>query len=227
MDKVKLILASNHSFWSEGLLSLIKERSKDIEVITICHNVAETIDKIAHFHPDIVLLDEEIQGGDYRELAKHINELHPEIKVIIVIKPHKDISLSTSFQARARAYIDKEITYAEIESCIRHVAEGGVVIISSLLAQQIIENAVEGNGDKIKARDDFGLSQREREVLIVLTQRCTTNRDIAESLFITENTVKAHLSSIMEKMQVDNRQQAAILARERGIIADSCVQITR
>ena len=227
MDKVKLILASNQGFWGEGLLSLIKERSQDIEVLTLCHNAAETIDKITYLHPDIVLLDEEIEGGDYGELTEHINEIYPEIKVIIVIKPHKDISLSTSFKARARAYIDKEITYAEIESCIRHVAGGGVVIISTLLAQQIIENIADGNGNKIKAQDGFGLSQREREVLLVLTQKGTTNRDIAKALCITENTVKAHLSSIMEKMQVRNRQQAAILALEKGIITDSYVQITR
>ena len=227
MDKVKLMLAGNHGFWGEGLSSLIKERAKDIEVLTICHNIAETIDKIARLHPDIVLLDEEIQGGDYGELAEYINELHPEIKVIIIIKPHKDINLSTSFKARARAYIDKEITYAEIESCIWHVASGGVVFISTLLAQQIIENLAEDNGHKIKARNDFGLSQRERQVLILLTQKGSTNRDIAETLCITENTVKAHLSSIMEKMQVHNRQQAAILAREKGIIPDSCVPITR
>ena len=223
MDKVKLILASNHGFWGEGLISLIKERSEDIEILTICRNVAETIAKIDQFHPDIVLLDEEIEGGDYSELAEHINEIHPEIKVIIVIKKHKDISLITSFKAKARAYIDKEITYAEIESCIRHVAGGGVVIISTLLAQQIIENIAEGNGNKIKTRDDFSLSQREKEVLVMLMQKGATNRCIAEELFITENTVKAHLSSIMEKMKVSNRQQAAILAWEKGIIIDSYV----
>ena len=83
MDKVKLILASNHGFWGEGLLSLIKERSEDIEILTICRNIAETIAKIDQFHPDIVLLDEEIEGGDYSELAEHINEIHPEIKIII------------------------------------------------------------------------------------------------------------------------------------------------
>src|SRR5512137_2777034 len=116
MEKVRIVLASNHELWWEGLALLIKERSEDIEVATVCYNGINTINKARQLLPHVILLDEEIEGGDCGEVAERINELNPEIKIIIVVKPYKDVSLSTSFKARAKAYIDKDITYSEIES---------------------------------------------------------------------------------------------------------------
>ena len=160
--------------------------------------------------------------GDCGEVAQRINELHPEIEIIIVMKPYQDINYASSFKARAKAYINKDITYAGLESSIRHVAKGGVVVISPLVAQKLLEQVASyGNAVNVRAEYNVGLSKREKEVLALLAEKGTTNKEIAEALHITENTVKAHLSSIMEKMQVHNRQQAAILARESGIITES------
>lgn len=222
MGKVNIILASNHELWWEGLALLIKERSKDIDVLTTCYDAVETINRANQLKPDVILLDEEIEGGDCGEVAQRISELHPEIRMIIIVKPYKNISLSTSFKARAKAYIDKDITYSELESCIHYVDKGGVVVISPQVAQKLLEQVAHfGDSDSTRVEYDVGLSRREKEVLTLLAQKGTSNRGIAEALHITENTVKAHLSSILEKMQVRNRQQAAILARERGIIPES------
>jgi DNA-binding NarL/FixJ family response regulator len=222
MGKVKVILASNHELWWEGLALLVEKRSADIEVLTICYDAIETIDKANQLKPDVLLLDEEIEGGDCGEVAQRINELHPEIKIIIVMKPYQDINYASSFKARAKAYINKDITYAGLESSIRHVAKGGVVVISPLVAQKLLEQVASyGNAEIARAEYNVGLSKREKEVLALLAEKGTTNKEIAEALHITENTVKAHLSSILEKMQVRNRQQAAILARESGIIPES------
>lgn len=220
MGKVRIILAINNELWWEGLLLLIKERSPEIEVIAICYDAIETINKANQFHPDILLLDEEIEGGDCGEVAQRINDLHPEINIIIVIKPYKNVSLSSSFKARAKAYIDKDISYTELESSIRHVAKGGVVVISPLVAKKLLEQVASFNGTThARVEYNVGLSKREKEVLALLANKGTTNKEIAEALHITVNTVKAHLSSIMEKMQVRNRQQAAIIARESGVVS--------
>jgi DNA-binding NarL/FixJ family response regulator len=226
MYNVKIILASNHELWWEGLLLLIKQRAKNINVLNICYNAKDIIDKAKQLKPDVILLDEEIEGGDCGEVAQRINELHPEIKIIIIIKPYKNISLSTSFEARAKAYIDKDITYPELEGCIHYVAKGGVVVISPLVAQKLLEQvAFYGNTISKRVEYNVGLSKREKEVLTLLAQKGTSNKGIAEALHITENTVKAHLSSILEKMQVRNRQQAAIFARERGIVSETDTQV--
>lgn len=226
MGKVRVILASNHELWWEGLLLLIEKRSADIEVLTICYDAIDTINKANQFKPDVILLDEEIEGGDCGEVAQRINELHPEIKIIIVMKPYQDINYASSFKARAKAYINKDITYAGLESSIRHVAKGGVVVISPLVAQKLLEQVASySNAATARTEYNVGLSKREKEVLTLLAQKGTTNKEIAEALHITENTVKAHLSSILEKMQVHNRQQAAILARESGIISESDTRV--
>ena len=130
--------------------------------------------------------------------------------------------ISSFFKARAKAYINKDITYPTLESCIHHVAKGGVFVISPQVAQSILEQVASFESSVSNQLEyDVGLSKREKEVLTLLAQKGTSNREIAEALHITENTVKAHLSSILEKMHVHNRQQAAILAREHGIISDS------
>ena len=222
MEEIRVVLASNHEMWWEGLALLIKERAPDIEVATICYDGISTIDKARQLLPHVILLDEEIEGGDCGEVAERINELHPEIKIIIIIKPYKDVSLSTSFKARAKAYMDKDITYSEIESCIRQVAKGGVVVISRLVAQKLLDQVASNEGSmRSRVEYNVGLSKREKEVLTLLTSKGITNKEIAGTLQITENTVKAHLSSILEKMQVGNRQQAAILAREKGIVSET------
>jgi DNA-binding NarL/FixJ family response regulator len=221
MEKIRLILASNHELWWEGLSLLIRERAQDIEVLSLCYDAVETINKARQLQPDVILLDEEIEGGNCGEVAEHIKELHLEIKIIIVIKPYKDVSLSTSFKARARAYIDKDITYSEMENCIRQVAKGDVVVISCLVAQKLLGQIASYEGSMhARAEYDVGLSGREKEVLSLLINKGTTNKEIAEVLNVTENTVKAHLSNILEKMQVRTRQQAAILAQRKGIISE-------
>ena len=221
MEKVRIILASNYELWWEGL-ALLMERSGNFAVQAICYNAIETINKANVLQPDVILLDEEIEGSDCGEVAQRINELHPEIKIIIVMKPYQDINYASSFKARAKAYINKDITYSGLESSIHHVTKGGVVVISPLVAQKLLEQVASyGNAVNVRAEYDVGLSKREKEVLALLAEKGTTNKEIAEALHITENTVKAHLSSILEKMQVRNRQQAAILARESGIIPEA------
>jgi RNA polymerase sigma factor (sigma-70 family) len=218
LEKIKVLLASNHELWWDGLLRLLRE-TQDIEVLQVCYDAVETINMATKNQPNVILLDEEINGADCGEVALRINELHPDIKIIIVTKPYKNVNISSSFKARAKAYIDKDITLIELESCIRHVAKGGVVVISPLVAKKLLEqvaNPTELTDKRVEY--DVGLSKREKEVLTLLAKKGTTNKEIAEALFITENTVKAHLSSILEKLQVNNRQQAAILAREKGIL---------
>ena len=218
MDKIRIMMASNHELWWDGLALLMK-KSPDFDVVAMCYDAIETIKKANECQPNVILLDEEIKGGDCGEVAQCINELNTEIKIIIVIKPYKDISLSSSFKARAKAYIDKDITYEELENSVRQVAKGGIVVISRLVAQKLLDQVAYYDGTmRTRVDYDVGLSKREKEVLTLLTKNGITNKEIAEFLHITENTVKAHLSSILGKMQVRNRQQAAILARESGLV---------
>jgi DNA-binding NarL/FixJ family response regulator len=216
MKKIRVILASNYELWWEGL-SLLLEKEEDVESVALCYEASGVIEKANELKPDIILLDEEISGCDCGALVQNITELQPQIKVIVVIKPYKNVVLSSSLKAGAKGYIDKDITFKELSNSIRQVAKGGLVIISPRVAQEFIEHISSYERYKVNMQIDIetGLSKREKEVLALLAMKSITNREIAEKLYITESTVKAHLSNILEKMKVRNRQEAALIAREK------------
>ncbi len=224
MEKIRLLLASNQELWWEGL-SLLLAKEMDIEALGICYSATETITKVNTLKPDILLLDEEIKEGDSKSAVRAINELNAETKIIIVIKPYKTGILSSGFKANAKAYIDKDLTYPELLSAIHNVAKGNVVIMSTMMAQQlleVVEHLTEKENARLRVEYDVGLSKREKEVLTLLATKGTTNKEIANTLYISENTVKAHLSRILDKMKVRNRQQAIAKAQEYGL-TDDCV----
>jgi DNA-binding NarL/FixJ family response regulator len=215
MKKIRVFLASNYELWWEGL-SLLLEKEEDMETLALCYDASTVMQKANELKPDIILLDEEIAGCDCGVLVQNITELQPQIKVIVVIKPYKNAVLSSSLKAKAKGYIDKDITFKELSNSIRQVAKGGLVIISPRVAQEFIEHISSYERYKANIQMDIetGLSKREKEVLALLAMRSITNREIAEKLYITESTVKAHLSNILEKMKVHTRQEAALIARE-------------
>lgn len=208
-------MASNYELWWDGL-SLLLQKEDDIEALTICYDASTVIQRANELKPDIILLDEEITGCDCGILVQNITELQPQIKVIVVIKPYKNVVLSSSLKAKAKGYIDKDITFKELANSIRQVTKGGLVIISPRVAQEFIEHISSYERYKANIQIDIetGLSKREKEVLALLAMKSITNREIAEKLYITESTVKAHLSNILEKMKVRTRQEAALIARE-------------
>lgn len=216
MKKIRLILASNYELWWEGL-ALLLEKEEDMESVALCYDAQTVIEKSNELKPDIILLDEEISGCDCGALIQTITEIQPFIKVIVVLKPYKNVVLSSSLKAGAKGYIDKDITFKELSNSIRQVAKGGLVIICPRVAQEFIEHISSYERYKVNMQMDIetGLSKREKEVLALLAMKSITNREIAEKLYITESTVKAHLSNILEKMKVRNRQEAALIAREK------------
>jgi DNA-binding NarL/FixJ family response regulator len=218
--RIRILAGRTSELWWDGLLKLLEVRH-DIEVVAVCNNAPETIRCASELRPDIVLLDEEIQEGDCGEVAQNINVLDQKTEIIVVIKPYKNINLASMFKARAKAYIDKDITFEELITTTHYVAKGGVAVISRIVAQTLLEH-LESFGqttDRVRPEYEVGLSNREMEILGLLAKKVMTNKEIAEVLFITENTVKAHLSSILEKMKVRNRKQAIDLARKAGIVS--------
>lgn len=216
MNKISLLLASNHELWWEGL-SLLLAHEEDLECVSLCYDAESVLNAINHFHPDVILLDEEISGCDCGTLVQRINQSHPNIKVIVVIKPYKNVVLSNCQKAKVKGYIDKDITFEELTNSIRQVAKGGLVVISPRVAQEFIDHISSYERNKADMNLDFdsNLSKREKEVLALLAMKSISNKEIAEKLYISESTVKAHLSNILGKMKVRNRQEAALIAREK------------
>jgi DNA-binding NarL/FixJ family response regulator len=219
MKNIRILIADRIEIYREGLLAVLG-KAPNMEVVGQCETGEEAVEKTSKLHPDILLLDENIEHPDCVEVVRRINKLQLKLFVIIVTQPrYESRDPFYIFRTKASGYVDREITSVSILNCIEGVCKGDFFVSPDqgrLLVQEI---------NKVKISDEekvkLDLSSRESEI-VSLVAMGLTNREIAGKLYITENTVKAHVTRIMQKMQVPNRQRLAAVAVERGI----AVQIT-
>lgn len=219
MRTISILFGRTAELWWDGLARLLGEMGQ-FQVAGICSSGLEVIQKASALKPDIILLDEEMSGGDCVEVAQNMNKISPETNIVIITKPYKNIDVNSIFKTKAKAYIDKDISLVELVRAIENVVRGDMVVISPLVASKMLQYLDQSAGQKsiVRYEFDINLSNRETEILSLLANRGTTNKQIADLLVISENTVKTHLASIIRKMNVSNRQQAAAKAREIGIV---------
>jgi DNA-binding NarL/FixJ family response regulator len=214
---VKLLLADRRPMFREALANLLVSKA-GMEVVDTCGTGAEAIDKARQLCPDVVIVDTELKGGGCAEVTQRICELVPDTKIIVLSHSDQYSDLLATVGAGAAAYLSKDITFDTLVRAINLVVEGGV-IMSPPLAARILEgfNSLGGTQKAKLTAGEMKLSSREREVL-VLVSKGATNKQVADKLFIAENTVKAHLRNAMEKLHVHTRLQVALIAKERGFV---------
>lgn len=215
MNKLKVILGSNRELWWEGL-PILMERSRDFNVLAVCYTAKGIINKVGQLKPDVVLYDKDLDGEDER-VTRVINRLHPDVRIIIIIRLYQDITFGPNSRSIAQAYIDKNITYRELANCIRYVAERKIGFFYSVVGQRLFETT-DLNTFNNGTVELSNLSKREKEILYLLARKGLSNKQIAENANITENTVKAHLKNIFGKIHVANRQQAVIATRMHSLL---------
>ncbi len=217
IPKVRILLADKREIFREGLSKILEGQAK-FEVLCGCSNGFECVDRAKALKPDIIILDTDIQDCNFIEAIAGIKYVSPQSRIIILTHSEKDQDLFSALKLGASAYLTKDIKIDDLVNGVSHVNEGEVIITPPLADKMLQEFA---NLEEVKeatfANKDYGLSKREVEVLS-LVAKGRTNREIAEQLFISENTVKVHLSTILEKMHVRNRQEAAVLAIEKGFL---------
>jgi len=216
-DLIKVLLADRAELFREGLARLLEDTS-NIKVMSTCSTGRECIDKAILFKPNIIILGSDISEYDCVETTRHIGQLLPDTHVIILIHSEEGDQLLAALKAQASAYISENHPVADLATIISYVNEG-MKIISSPGARKLLEmfTAIESRSVEANSKHETGLSGREKEVLSMVA-RGLTNRQIANALFISENTVKAHVSRIIEKMNVHNRRQAVNMF-ERSVVA--------
>lgn len=218
--KITVMLVDRREILREGL-TVILERDPEIEVVAKFTSGKEAIDSVGTIRPDIVITEADMPEEVYVELTRRIKEVPPETKIIVLTHAKQESALFRALRLGARAYLSKHIGVDDLISSV-HRVHAGEVIISAPMAAKMLEEFVllEERKDPEPADQETNLSKRELEVL-QLVAGGTTNKEVAEALFISENTVKGHLSRILEKMNVRNRQQAVVIAMEKGIIKTS------
>lgn len=217
----KIIIVDDHQLFREGVKRIL-DFENSFEVVAEGDDGIETIRLYEEYSPDVVLMDINMPQMNGVEATEGLIEKYPEAKVIMLSIHDDESYVSHALKSGALGYMLKEMDADEIVSAIKTVANGGSYlhpkVTRNLVAEyrRLSERENKGNFHQTEIRRPFHLlTKRECEVLQLLTDG-QSNRAIGESLFISEKTVKNHVSSILQKMSVNDRTQAVVTAIKNG-----------
>ncbi len=211
---ITILLIEDQTLMRQGLRTIL-ELEEDLRVVGEASNGEEGVQQALHLRPSVILTDVQMPRMSGVEATQAICAAWPAAKVIVLTTFNRDDYVFQSIRAGAMGYLLKDAPAEQLIGTIRRVHAGDVFIQPEIASRALRELA---------ARDEkpaggvlpFDLSEREREVLVLLAQG-SSNREIAERLHITEGTVKNHVSNILGKLQAENRTQAADIARRHGL----------
>lgn len=213
---ISVLVVDDDSIVRQSLRVLI-DASAGLAVAGLCSSGEEALRVVAERAPDVVLMDIHLQGMNGVETTRRIHEWHPDVTVIALTTFDDDEYVVGALAAGARAFLLKTTTSQALVRAIQ-VAHSGGAVISSQPAARLV-NAVRSMSAATLRTDPaiYRLGERETEVLLLLS-RAASNAEIAETLFLSDSTVKAHVSSIMTKLSCSSRLQVAIRAIELGLV---------
>lgn len=210
---IRILVADDHPVVRDGLVAMLGTQP-DFLVVGEAASGGETVREAARLQPDVVLLDLGMPELDGVEALRQMRSARPETQVIVFTAFDTDERILSAVQAGAQGYLLKGAPRAEIFNAIRVVSAGGSLlqpVVASKLLRHVSGAARDGHAGVET------LTEREREVLGMLA-RGSTNKEIADSLTISERTVKFHVSSILGKLGATNRTEAVTIAAQRGLI---------
>lgn len=218
MATVKVLVVDDHALFRRGITSVLANQ-ENLRVVGEATNGLEAIDKAGELAPDVILMDLHMPQCTGLEATQAIRTKMPQVNILVLTVSENEADLFAAVKFGAKGYILKNIEPEELTQAIFHIAQGGV-IISPLMAAKLLsefQDLSAGVAKKLAQEVAADLSPREDEVLKLVAQGAT-NKKIADSLFISENTVKTHLRNIMDKLHLVNRSQAAAYAVKRGLV---------
>ncbi|GBG11178.1 DNA-binding response regulator [Paenibacillus sp. MY03] len=210
---IKVLLVDDHEMVRIGLAAVL-DTEDGIEVVGEASNGPEGIRLATAYKPDIVLMDLVMEGMDGVETTAKLLEQHPDCKVIVLTSFIDDSKIYPVIEAGAFSYLLKTSRANEIAEAIRAAARGQSVLEAQVAAKMMNRFRQPKQQEKAPLHDD--LTEREMDVLKRLAQG-KSNQEIADELFIGVKTVKFHITNIFNKLDVDDRTQAAIYAHKQGI----------
>ena len=211
---MRVLIADDHPLFRDGLRSLLEARGLD--VIGEATNGREAVEQTKRLRPELVLMDLNMPELGGLAATRLISAEQPEVKVVVLTASEDDADLFEAIKSGAQGYIFKNLASDAFYRLLDGVARGEPALTPGLARKLLIEFArppapahpVEGLQS---------LTEREQEVLDLLVQGITSNKDLAERLVVTENTVKYHLRNILDKLHVQNRAQVVAYAVRHGL----------
>lgn len=209
-EPIRILLVEDQTLMRQGLKTIL-DLEPGLWVVGEAGDGEAGLRLALELQPDVILMDVQMPKMNGVECTAAICATWPQAKVVILTTFDRDDYVFHGIRAGAVGYLLKDAPATELISTIRGV-HAGEVFIQPSIASRVLRELVRPQGSPLDA-----LSTREREVLVFLAQGAS-NREIGDKLFITEGTVKNHVSSILAKLQAENRTRAAEIARRHGII---------
>jgi DNA-binding NarL/FixJ family response regulator len=220
--KISVMIVDDHPLFRQGLRRVI-EAEDDMEVIIEVGDGEEALRLAQKMVPDVIMMDVNIPTMNGLQVTRSLKAILPNIGVIMLTAYHDDEQIFHAIKAGAGAYYPKDVTPRKLIEAIRQVSQGNYVVDDNVLAKSQVASWLLKQFDQISA---FGgspdelfvpLSSREMEILQLIA-RGYSNKEIAHELGISRQTVKNHMTSILRKLSVNDRTQAALYALRRGWI---------
>jgi DNA-binding NarL/FixJ family response regulator len=216
-DSIRILLVDDQRLMREGLRILL-ELECDLEVVGEVEEGKAALEAYADLKPDVVLMDVRMPGMDGVEATWRLRERWPEARVVILTTFDDDEYVFEGLRAGALGYLLKDVASDRLFEAVRAAARGESVLQPSVAAKVVAQFARLATQTPSPAESLVEpLSERELEVLGLIAEG-KTNREIASALYIAEGTVKNHVTNILGKLSVRDRTQAALKAREMGLI---------
>lgn len=211
---IKVLVADDHKLFRQGLISLIKTRGDEVEVVGEAATGQEVVKAAEELHPDVVLMDIYMPQGDGLQATKEIRERFSDIAVVMLTSSEEDEHLYEAVKLGASGYLLKSLDANELFDLLRGITRGEAAMTRAMAARLLKSVANQATTSDLGQE---ALTNREIDVLRLVAQGAS-NPQIAETLCISINTVKSHLKNILEKLQLENRTQAATYAVQSGLV---------
>jgi DNA-binding NarL/FixJ family response regulator len=208
-----ILVADDHQLFRDGLKALILS-APDMAVVGEATSGEEAVSLVAELKPDVILMDIQMSGINGIEATRRIIQQQPKAQVLMVTMFEDDQSVFAAMRAGAKGYVLKGAKHDEMLRAIRAVSSGEAIFSASIASRMM--NFFTASRAVVPPETFSDLTDREHEVLTLIA-RGESNAEIAESLSISVKTVRNHVSNIFNKLQVADRAQAAIRARDAGL----------
>lgn len=203
---MKILIVDDHILFREGLTSLLSTQN-DIEIVGQASTVQEAVTLAKALHPELILMDFGLPDGTGLEATELILACQPHLKIVFLTVHEDDERLFRAIRIGAKGYLLKNVPVTVLLSFIRGVERGEPALTPAMTSKILNEFARSPKADQTKTEETTLLTARELDVLKHL-RTGATNREIADRLFIAENTVKNHVRSILSKYNLTSRRQA-------------------
>ena len=214
---MRVLIADDHALFRDGLRSLLEARG--IDVLAEARDGNEAVELARLHKPDIVLMDLKMPHTNGLAATRLISAEMPDVRVVVLTASEDDADLFDAVKSGAQGYLPKNLEANQLFDFLDGVLKGEPALTPTL-ARKVLGEFARGKQEPAKPPVST-LTDRERDVLELLVSGVTSNRELADKLFVSENTVKYHLRNILDKLHLNNRAQVIAYAVRHGLVDTS------